>query len=119
MILTWGNNQSGELGDGTTANKNIPTPIDCPMTTSTKDESQNEKSFQIFHNPFENSIHIQSLNTPISNIQLFDLFGKLIKQENGNNDSTFDLTTEGCIEGIYVLVIGNQNTRESFKIILK
>jgi alpha-tubulin suppressor-like RCC1 family protein len=118
MILAWGNNQSGELGDGTTENKNIPTPIDCPMITSTKDVSQYERSFLIFHNPFENSIHIQSINNPISKFQLFDLFGKLVKQEIVNQQSTFDFKIDNYANGIYILIISNQKTRESFKVIL-
>ena len=80
---------------------------------------KNEKSFQIFHHPFENNIHIQSPNNPISLIQLFDLFGKLVKQEIVNQQSTIDFKTEECTSGIYFLVISNQKTRESFKIILK
>ncbi|MBX7094018.1 MAG: T9SS type A sorting domain-containing protein [Flavobacteriales bacterium] len=78
--------------------------------------SANEKeSFQVYPNPAKDKIQITT-NSNINRIELFDIYGKLVFQEEGGPavQKTYSLSTSGLSRGIYLLRIN-----ESFqKIVL-
>jgi YD repeat-containing protein len=77
------------------------------------------KSFTLFPNPFQEELQIASKDRNITQVQLFDLTGKLIKEEKGNNQNSFTLKTNGLPVGTYIITIFTDNGRESYKVIKK
>ncbi len=80
--------------------------------------SVNENSlsdFNLFPNPSTNYVEISSPETPISEIQVFDLGGKLILSNNYDSKIEVNLNITSLTNGIYLLKINNQFTKKLIK----
>lgn len=79
--------------------------------TASSDELANLSSIQVFPNPFQNEITIQS-ESKINHLQLFSLEGRLIL-ELENLDTTIQvLTFPELKEGIYTLIINQSIVKQ-------
>ncbi|MEZ4779971.1 MAG: T9SS type A sorting domain-containing protein [Flavobacteriaceae bacterium] len=86
----------------------------CPLSV----EGFNIWNVVVYPNPSEDIIHINATNT-ISEIQLFDLSGKLILQKE-TNESFVPFDISNLDAGLYVLNIKNEyNKIQVFKILKK
>jgi hypothetical protein len=74
-----------------------------PGTAST-DYLESSSSYQVFPNPFQNEITIQS-ESKIDHLQLFTLEGRLILELENLNTTNHLLTVPELENGIYTLVI--------------
>ena len=74
-----------------------------PGTAST-DNLESSISYQVFPNPFQNEITIQSENN-IDHLQLFSIEGRLILEFENLNTTNYLLTIPELENGIYTLVI--------------
>lgn len=80
--------------------------------------SVNENSlsdFNLYPNPSTNYVEISSPETPISEIQVFDLGGKLILSNNYDSKIEVNLNITSLTNGIYLLKINNQFTKKLIK----
>lgn len=88
-------------------------------STLSVEEVTNEKSFTLFPNPFQEELQITSKEQSISQVQLYDLTGKLIQEEKVNNQNAFTLKTNGLPIGTYLITIFTDKGKESYKVIKK
>jgi hypothetical protein len=72
--------------------------------TASNDNLESSSSIQVFPNPFQNEITIQSYNK-IDHLQLFSLEGRLILQLENLDTTNHVLTIPELENGIYTLVI--------------
>lgn len=93
------------------------------FTTNTNtlsvEEVTTEKSFTLFPNPFQEELQITSKEQSITQVQLYDLTGKLIQDENVNNQNVFTLKTNALSRGTYLVSIFTDKGKETYKIIKK
>ena len=77
-LYAWGTNLFGQLGDGSTSAKNIPTLISCPFLSV--DEKLFAGKLAIYPNPASTVLNIQTNNNLVAfdKILITDLFGKII-----------------------------------------
>ena len=88
-------------------------------STLSVEEVTKERSFTLFPNPFQEELQITSKEQSISQVQLYDLTGKLIQEEKVNNQNTFTFKTNGLPIGTYLITIFTDKGKESYKVIKK
>ena len=72
--------------------------------TSTSPENAGDKTIYIYPNPTQDVLIVNGIDTPV--LRVFDMQGRLLKQEKGNQVSVGDLAG-----GTYLLQVGTQVTR--------
>ena len=88
-------------------------------STLSVEDFENIKSFTLFPNPFQEELQITSKEQSISQVQLYDLTGKLIQEEKVNNQNSFTLKTNSLPIGTYLITIFTDKGKESYKVIKK
>ena len=88
-------------------------------STLSVEEVTKEKSFTLFPNPFIEELQITSKEQSITQVQLYDLTGKLIQEEKVNNQNSFTLKTNSLPIGTYLITIFTDKGKESYKVIKK
>lgn len=83
------------------------------------EEVSTEKSFTVYPNPFQEELNILSKEQSITQVQLYDLAGKLIQEEKVNNQNSFSLKTNSLPSGTYLITIISDKGKESYKVIKK
>ncbi|GEM56596.1 hypothetical protein B0A58_14675 [Flavobacterium branchiophilum NBRC 15030 = ATCC 35035] len=88
-------------------------------STLSVEEVTKENSFTLFPNPFQEELQIASKEQSITQVQLYDLTGKLIQEEKVNNQNSFTFKTNGLPSGTYLITIFTDKGKESYKVIKK
>jgi YD repeat-containing protein len=83
------------------------------------EDFENSKSFTLFPNPFQEELNISSKEQNISQVQLYDITGKLIQEEKVNNQNSFTLKTNDLPIGTYLVNIITDKGKETYKVIKK
>ena len=78
-------------------------------------EENSLTTFNLYPNPSTNYVEINSPETPIFEIQIYDLSGKLIINNNYNSEISINLNISSLSSGIYLLKINNQVTKKLTK----
>lgn len=104
---TWGNNQYGQLGNGSNNNILIPTVINNCYSLSNETFSQNQ--FKIYPNPATTVLNIENQDTiEIEKIKIVNLLGEIVLTETSNFHT---ITIEKLAAGMYILeVVANGKT---------
>lgn len=93
------------------------------FTTNTNtlsvEEVTAEKSFTLFPNPFVKELQISSKEQSITQVQLYEITGKLIQEEKVNNQNSFTLKTNDLPSGTYLITIFTDKGKENYKIFKK
>lgn len=72
-------------------------------------------NFSLHPNPSTNYVDISSPETPISEIQVYDISGKLVLSNNYNSEIDINLNISSLSSGIYMIKINNQVTKKLIK----
>lgn len=88
-------------------------------STLSVEEVETVKSFTLFPNPFVEELQIASKEQSITQVQLYDITGKLIQEEKVNNQNSFTLKTNSLPIGTYLVIIFTDKGKESYKVIKK
>lgn len=88
-------------------------------STLSVEEVETVKSFTLFPNPFVEELQIASKEQSITQVQLYDLTGKLIQEEKVNNQNSFTLKTNSLPIGTYIITIFTDKGKETYKVIKK
>jgi len=64
-------------------------------------------------------VKIASKEQSITQVQLYDLTGKLIQEEKVNNQNSFTLKTNALPSGTYLIIVITDKGKESYKVIKK
>ncbi len=78
-------------------------------------EENSLTTFNLYPNPSTNYVEISSPETPISEIQVYDLSGKLVISNKYNSEANINLNISSISNGIYLLKINNQVTKKLIK----
>ena len=78
-------------------------------------EDNIESNFSLHPNPSTNYIELSSVNTPISEIAVYDLSGKLLISNKYSSEININLNIFNLTNGIYFLKINNQFTKKLIK----
>lgn len=115
-LYTWGTNLYGQLGDGSTSAKNVPTIITCPAL------SINENTFAgklaVYPNPataFLN-IHVDNPSVIFDKVRITDLYGKIVFEKKEN---ITQINIENLASGLYVIQAFSEEGRYQNKFIKK
>lgn len=113
-LWSWGLNGSKQLGNNSTSNSNIPVSINCPTTLSTAIFS--ETKFTFYPNPTNNIINITTQNEMITQTNIYDMFGRLLKTQTGNsNNEKIDI--EEFPNAVYLVEVKTRHGIQTMKII--
>lgn len=88
-------------------------------STLSIEEITTEKKISLYPNPFVEELTISAKDQNISHVQLFDMTGKLVHDENINQQNMFTLKTNSLPKGTYIISIITDIGKESYKIIKK
>jgi choice-of-anchor B domain-containing protein len=72
-------------------------------------------NFSLYPNPSTNSVKLSSTNTPISEISIYDLSGKLLLSKKYNSEININLNISNLGAGIYLLKINNKKSIKLIK----
>ena len=72
-------------------------------------------NFSLYPNPSINSVELNSTNTPISEISIYDLSGKLLLSKKYNSETNINLNISNLASGIYLLKINNKKSIKLIK----
>ena len=109
----WGNNHSGQFGDGTNVSVKIPTFINC-SSLGTKDLNVNSDFFTIYPNPTQNILYILNKNKSIENLKIIELNGKNIIEYFGDINQ---VNVEQLQQGIYIIQVTIEGIKHQNKFI--
>lgn len=99
-LWAWGNNFSGELGDGTNINKNEPVNISC-IPSGIEELAYNSTSYKIYPNPSSTEIFINDLqNESIEKLTILDVTGKIVHEKK---QSFSNIIVQNLQSGMYFL----------------
>lgn len=76
-------------------------------------------SINIYPNPFEDKLTINTSDVPVSQYEIYDLQGRLVKSDQINDKTSFIIDMNDIISGIYLIQIKSDNGLSSHKIIKK
>ena len=82
-------------------------------------EISNEKNFHISPNPTSNSIEINLAHGSIDEIEIFDLSGKLVLEQQGDESLSCQLDVSSLANGIYVIKVFSEYGIYSEKLIIQ
>ena len=89
----------------------------CGQTLGLSDIPQNDH-LKIYPNPATDAFSIETTNF-LSNITVFDMYGRLVIQTNGRKQKRIDIDTDGLSTGVYNVVLidvtGQRQTRRILK----
>ncbi|MFK7807016.1 MAG: T9SS type A sorting domain-containing protein [Saprospiraceae bacterium] len=97
----------------------IVTRQEKDLTPSSITSVENNTSINIFPNPSNGLITIESKTSLISGVQVFNAQGKTIRSQNGLNQNILTLQLENKPSGIYFLVITDQEGSVSSHRVIK
>ncbi|MBD45316.1 MAG: regulator [Flavobacteriaceae bacterium] len=72
-------------------------------------------NFSLYPNPSINSVVLNSTNTPISEVNIYDLSGKLLLSKKYNSEININLNISNLASGIYLLKINNKKSIKLIK----
>ena len=110
-LWVWGRNMFGQIGNGTYEDSNVPVKITCDSILSTNFQSSN--NLIVYPNPTNDIINIVS-NLNINKMELLDINGRTVLQQNKNNSK---INLEFIKSGIYLLKVITENEISIIKII--
>lgn len=114
-IRTWGNNEFGQLGDGTTVNKLVPTSINSCNVLGLDNENLERNSFSVYPNPSSSILNVHNQeNLQIDKLTIYDVSGKKILEQSQNLNS---INVQNFESGIYFLQITSNNKSTQIKFI--
>lgn len=73
---------------------------------SIEDFAYNENEIKFYPNPVKDTF---TINTTTSNVQIFDLTGKLVKEFKGNFDSNYNFNISELAKSIYIIIAKNNS----------
>jgi len=76
-------------------------------------------SFSVYPNPAMNSIHIHSENSPVLSVKMYDLLGKLIKNETFPDSKDVVISVTELPKGIYLMNIYFDNGMKVERIMIE
>jgi alpha-tubulin suppressor-like RCC1 family protein len=113
-LYAWGTNLYGQLGDGSTSAKNIPTLITCP--TLSLDENIFAGKLAIYPNPISSVLNIKVNNNSVvfNKIIITDLYGKIVFEKKENSTQ---INVENLAAGLYIIQAFSEEGRYQNKFI--
>ena len=87
------------------------------MTNCVVGLEENQLDMKLYPNPVSDKLIIELDNTPITQIIIFDLEGRIIQTIEGNNQSKMELKTASLNNGIYILEVESQYGVSTYQII--
>lgn len=87
-------------------------------STLSVEEVKPLNNLTVYPNPFKDFLNIQTKEDNLISIQLFDINGRIIKQENISGNS-YQLNLENLPQAIYILEISSDKGKQSVKVVKK
>ncbi len=84
------------------------------LSNETSSNNWNKKNIVTSPNPILNTFKI---NTTSTNIEVYTIYGQLVKQFTGNFDENYDFNIQDLTKGIYLLKIFNKKNEKNIKLI--
>lgn len=113
-LWAWGFNGGRQLGNNTTTSSNVPIAITCPTTLDIALFEDTEFSF--YPNPTNNIINIITQNEMITQTNIYDMFGRLLKTQTGNsNNEKIDIVE--LPSAMYLVEVKTREGIQTMKII--
>ena len=114
FIRVTGKNNKGQLGDGTTTQRNSLTTISCyPSTLFTENFTINE--IKVHPNPVKDILNI-SLDNEITTVSIYNLLGQeIITKSVNKNETSIDVT--GLSAGTYLVKVTSDNAVKTLKVL--
>lgn len=82
--------------------------FDVTLEKNDRIEGVNESPFSIYPNPTSGKVKIENETSRIENIQLFDLYGKMLFEKSNINDHQIQIDLSNFSDGLYFIRINNQ-----------
>ena len=118
----WGGKQNGFYSltncssYGFNSNHAIIIGIRGPELPSSAIGEHHEKKVKVFPNPTKSNVHVYAESQPVTEVQVFDIFGKMLSRKSvAENEFFIDLSEYGT--GTYILRIFSGNSIETVKIV--
>lgn len=90
----------------------------CSNTTSSIQENTPQNNIQIYPNPFENNITVESSDLAIHKIEIFDTRGVLIKQLHVFKKNTV-IDVSDFMHGVYIIKMHTTDKKQQIRKIVK
>lgn len=110
-LWTWGQNDFGQLANGTTTPQLIPTMvISCPLNT----ENFTKQNVNIYPNPAKDILNIKVESSTISSISIYNSIGQLVLS---NIKPSNTITISELKAGAYFMIVNFNEQSETIKFI--
>ncbi|MEN0080747.1 T9SS type A sorting domain-containing protein, partial [Flavobacterium lindanitolerans] len=115
-LLIWGANSFGQVGDGTTNDRYTPREIGC-SALSVDNPVVDLEMAQIYPNPVNAVLNIETSLSQLEKIELYDMQGRLILIKNTKTETKTLLDISNVISGSYIVKLFTDKGIQNAKII--
>ncbi|WP_298136975.1 T9SS type A sorting domain-containing protein [Flavobacterium sp.] len=114
FIRVTGKNDKGQLGDGTTVQKNSITTISCYPTVLSNEEFA-INTMKVYPNPVNDILNI-SLDNEIDVVSIFNLLGQEVMTKSVNSNQTL-MDISNLSAGTYLVKVASGNEVKTVKVV--
>jgi hypothetical protein len=114
-MYVWGRNNLGQLGDGTTTQRNFPTPINCPTTTLANADFVTSQALKVYPNPVTDWLNI-SFDAAIDAVAVYNLMEQEVFTQTVNAQD-FKVNLAHLSSGAYMVKCTSGSQIHTFKLI--
>jgi hypothetical protein len=91
----------------------------CAIISSTEEVTQTASGFLIYPNPNNGQFSISGIDAPVATIRIFDLSGRMMREQQVSGGNQININTEELTNGVYQVSVITSNSIVTERMVVK